>query len=87
MAEFLGDLAFMFEIFVLGLGLVVLYFGKKENAKLLRASGWIMSVAATLGLICTGYFYLKYFFAGGFDKPYAQHRMMDPSMMKGAWAI
>ena len=82
MAEFLGDLAFMFEIFVLGAGLVVLYFGLKESSKLLKASGYIMSVVATLGIICTGYYYLKYYFAGSFDQAYPQHHMMKQSMMQ-----
>ena len=82
MAEFLGDLAFMFEIFVLGIGLVVLYFAKKEGSKLLKASGWIMSVAAVFGLICTSYFYFKYYFAGEFNSAHPQHYMMNQSSMK-----
>lgn len=83
MAEFLGDLAFMFEVFVLGVGLVVLYFANKEDSKLLKASGWIMSVVAVLGMACTGYFYMKYFFAGGFDTPYPKHHMMQQMMRDG----
>lgn len=83
MAEFLGDLAFMFEVFVLGVGLVVLHFATKENSKLLKASGWIMSVVAVLGMACTGYFYMKYYFSGGFDQPYPQHHMMKGNMMGG----
>lgn len=66
-AEFLGDLAFMFEVFVLGLGLVTLHFSKKENSNLLKWAGRLMSTFAALGIICTGYFYMKYFFAGDFD--------------------
>lgn len=34
MAEFLGDIAFMVEFLVLGIGLIVIHYGKKEDSKL-----------------------------------------------------
>jgi hypothetical protein len=70
MSEFLGDLAFMFEIYVLGLGLVVLHFNKREPSVYLRWSGRLMTVFGVVGLVCTGFFYMKYFLAGEFDHAY-----------------
>ncbi|MBK24575.1 MAG: hypothetical protein CME70_11325 [Halobacteriovorax sp.] len=70
MAEFLGDIAFMIEILVLGLGLVVIHYGKKEKSKLLKTSGYLMSIFSILALICTTFFYFKYYFNGDFDSAY-----------------
>ena len=81
MAEFLGDIAFMFEVFVLGIGLVVLHFEKKENSGFLRWSGRLMATFGVLGMVCTGFFYLKYFFAGEFNQ--AHHMRGSPHSMMG----
>lgn len=74
MAEFLGDIAFMIEVLVLGLGLVVLHFSKKEGSDLLKWSGRIMCVFGFLGMICTSYYYMKYFWSGEFH--HAHHATM-----------
>ncbi len=70
MAEFLGDIAFMIEALVLGLGLVVLHFNQKESSPYLKWSGRLMAACAIFGMICTITFYLKYFMAGEFDRAY-----------------
>ena len=80
MAEFLGDLAFMVEVFVLGLGLWFVFLGRKESSKLVTGAGWFMSGAAAFGLICTTFFYFKYWNAGEFDHAYPQHKMMGSEM-------
>ena len=59
MAEFLGDIAFMVEFLVLGIGLIVIHYGKKEDSKLVKAAGYIMSVASVFALVCTTYFLKK----------------------------
>ena len=73
MAEFLGDIAFMVEILVLGIGLIVIHYGKKEDSKLVKAAGYIMSVASVFALVCTTYFYFKYYFNGDFDSAYPKY--------------
>ena len=73
MAEFLGDIAFMLEIFVLGMGLIVIHHGKKEDSRLIKFSGYLMSSISILALICTTYFYFKYYFNGDFDSAYPKH--------------
>ena len=83
MAEFLGDLAFMFEVFVLGVGLWFVFLGRKEKSKLVSRAGWFMSVTSALGLICTTAFYLKYWNAGEFDHAYPHHTGMHQQMMMG----
>ncbi len=70
MAEFLGDIAVMFEVLILGAGLVVLHFGKKQSAKLILWAGNLLVAASVAGLICSGYYYFKYFFAGEFEHAY-----------------
>ena len=93
MAEFLGDIAFMLEVLIFGLALIVFHYGKKEGAKLLTLSGGFMGVAALLGMVCTGYFYLKYYFDDAFDRAYPTHQMMmkggmmHGGMMKGGMGM
>ncbi len=52
----------------------------KENCKLLRTSGYIVTIIAILGALCTGYYWVKYFNQGVYDKP-ATHGMMRHSIM------
>jgi hypothetical protein len=79
MAEFLGDIAFMFEVLVLGVGLVILHFNKKDPSSYLKWAGKILTTVAVLGMLCTGYFYMKYWFAGEFDS--AHHMGSGQTMM------
>jgi len=87
MLMFLGDLTFVTEIFVLGIGMVILDLAKKENSNLLRGAGWIMSVAALLCIICTGYFFFKYYFSKNsyalFSGPFMHHDQYKGEMMHG----
>ena len=39
MVEFLGDIAFMLEVFILGMGLIALHYGRKEKSKLVKSGG------------------------------------------------
>ncbi|MBK24525.1 MAG: hypothetical protein CME70_11075 [Halobacteriovorax sp.] len=77
MAEFLGDIAFVFEILVLGIGLLIIYYGKKENSKLVRFAGYMMSAISILALTCTTFFYFKYYLNGEFDTAYPTQVIMD----------
>jgi uncharacterized membrane protein YeiB len=81
MAEFLGDIAFMIEVFALSIGLIVLHFNKKEKSVYLSWAGRLLSAFGVLGMVCTGFFYIKYFFAGEFDQTHSMgkpsHSMME----------
>lgn len=81
MAMFLGDLAFAVELIAIALGFMLFYFAKKEGAKLLKVSGYILVIGGILTASCTGYFLTKYYLDGHFDKPYPQHSMMKHKMM------
>lgn len=72
MAEFLGDITFMLKFLVLGFGFVLLHLNTKEPSKYLKWGGRIMVSGALFGLLCTGYFYMKYFTAGEFEHAWPQ---------------
>ncbi len=67
MAQFLGDIAFMIEVLIVGLGLVALHFNKREGSSYLKWAGRLMITAGVLGMICTSFFYFKYMFSGEFS--------------------
>ena len=69
MDQFTGDIAAMFEIALIGAGLVVLYYADKEGSKLMKVGAYVMLIGGALGLICTGYWWLKYHAMGVFDNP------------------
>jgi hypothetical protein len=70
MAEFLGDIAVMLEVLILGLGIIVIYFAKREGSKLLSWAGNLFIAASVAGLLCSGTYYFKYYFAGEFAHAY-----------------
>lgn len=82
MAEFLGDIAFMLEILVLGIGLLIIYYGQKVNSKLVKFSGYMMSIVSVFALICTTFFYFKYFQNGDFDKAYPSQSIITNGQNK-----
>ena len=67
MAQFAGDIAFLFELALVAAGLVLLEFGRQRSAALVRTAGWILVVGATATALCTGYFWFRYHAAGDFD--------------------
>ncbi len=69
MQQFMGDIAAMLEIALIGAGLIVLHFAHKDGAKLLKSAAYIMLVGGILGLLCTTYYWFKYYQAGVFDVP------------------
>ncbi len=69
MNVFLGDIAYVLEIALIGAGLVVLYYALKESSKLMKAAGYIMLVGGVSGLICTSFFSIKFWLGGYFDHP------------------
>lgn len=69
MDQFAGDIAAMLETALIGTGLIALYFAGKEGSKLMKAGAYVMLIGGVLGLLCTTYFWFKYWNAGSFGHP------------------
>ena len=68
MAQFLGDIAGMMEIFAVAAGLVLLHRASKdESAKLLKAAGVVLVIGGVGVGLCTTWYWLQYHSAGAFD--------------------
>ncbi len=87
---FLGDIAFYLVTLVFAVGIYMIHHANHHDSgkpcKLLRTGGYIVTVISILGALCTGYYWLKYFSQGAFDKPHPQkHSMMmgKGEMMSG----
>lgn len=71
MAAFLGDIAFLFGVLVIAAGLLVLHrAGGDPRPVLLRTAGIVLLAGGIGAALCTGYYYLKYHFAGDLEYPY-----------------
>lgn len=80
MAQFLGDIAWMLELFAIAGGLTLLHTASIENrTKLLKAAGWLLIVGGLGTAVCTGYFWLSYHAQGHFDAAHGH----DSTMMTG----
>ena len=80
---FLGDIAFYMATLVFAAGIWMIHHSNhhdKENCKLLRTSGYIVTIVAILGALCTGYYWIKYFNQGVYAKPATQGMMMHSMM-------
>jgi hypothetical protein len=77
---FLGDIAFYLVTLVFAVGIYMIHHANHHDSgkpcKLLRAGGYIVTVISILGALCTGYYWLKYFSQGAFDKPHPQKQSM-----------
>lgn len=81
MAEFMSDLTFVFELFAIAGGLVLLDRAAASGGGYTRLAGWILVVGGIGTSLCTGYFWLKYHEQGDFDHAYSPHMMMDMKSM------
>lgn len=68
---FFADIAAMLEVALMGVGLIVFHYGRKENANLLKAAAIFMFTGGLLGLICTVSWTYKYRSMGVFENPAA----------------
>lgn len=76
MTQFLGDLAFLFELFAVAAGLVLLHRAREApDAGLLRAAAWLLVVGGVGGAACTGYYWLRYQSRGDFDAAHGMSSM------------
>ncbi len=77
---FQADLAFALELIALVLGFWILMKARSKEAGNLKGFGsfigYFVIVSALLALLCTGYYSLKYWNDGYFDKP-VQGQMMN----------
>jgi len=72
MAEFLGDIAFILEAFLLVIGLVIYHFALEKQSKLLKFAAVLAVVISLLGMLCTGYYWFSYQSQGAFETAYPQ---------------
>jgi len=84
-AMFLGHIAFMLELSVFVSGLALWHFGREHTAGALRAGGFIAMVGATLSVLCTGYYLVRYSVQGEVDHAYTFHPGMAREMMERGW--
>jgi hypothetical protein len=70
MAQFLGDLAFLGEMALVALGLVLLHRSAKEASALLKVAGVILLLTGIGAATCTSYYWLKYHLQGDFSHAY-----------------
>ena len=64
---FLGDIAFIFDMFLFSSGLIVLHWANKEASKLLKFAAWVMIIIGVLAVICTTYYWMSYYLDGAFN--------------------
>lgn len=89
MNQFAADVAGMLELFAVAAGLVLLHYGRRESAGLLKAAAIVLIAGGILGGLCTGYYWLRYQQQGAFDQAgpspamMQQHRQMMMKMMHG----
>jgi hypothetical protein len=74
-AQFLGDLAIMFELALIAHSLVVLHQGVRQSATLLRLAGGILILGGAVGAVCSVYYYLQYRGQGAFEEAYPRDHM------------
>lgn len=74
MVMFLGHIAFILEIFALATGLVLVRLSK-ENKGVSSLAGWILVIFGILGVICSLYYMMQYYYLGDFAHGYPQMMM------------
>ena len=77
---FLGDIAFYMAVLVFATGVFMVHHACHHDAgkqcRLLKFGGYIVVVISLLGMLCTGYYWLKYYSQGAYEKNHRQHHAM-----------
>ncbi len=84
MIVFLGDIAFYMATLVFAVGIYMIHHAKhhdSEKCKLLNSGGYIVTTIALLGMLCTGYYWIKYYSDGSYKS--ANPQSMQQGMMSG----
>jgi hypothetical protein len=79
MAAFLGDIAFLFGILITTGGLLLLHRAGGDPRPVILRTAAILMLAGGIGTaLCTGYFWMKYHFAGDLEHAYPPALMGEP---------
>lgn len=82
MVVFLGDIAFYMATLIFAVGIYMLHHAKhhdSEKSKLLSNGGYVVTTIALIGMLCTGYYWVKYFYDGSY-KTSSTHSMQQEMM-------
>jgi hypothetical protein len=90
---FLGDIAFYMATLVFAAGIYMVHHACHHDSgkpcRLLRSGGYIVIVISLLGMLCSGFYWLKYFSEGAYSTRQPSHhsmmmnKKMDNDMMGG----
>lgn len=85
MIVFLGDIAFYMATLVFAAGIYMIHHAKHHDSKqckLLKSGGYIVTTIALLGMLCTGYYWIKYYSDGSYKttSPHSMQGMMGGGM-------
>lgn len=84
MAQFLGDIAGMLELFAIAGGLVLLHRAFKEPpARLLKVAGAVLVIGGIAVGLCTSWYWFQYASAGDFDRAGSWEPRVGPGTMRG----
>lgn len=70
MIMFTAHIAFTLALFAIAAGLVALHYATQLNAKLIKTAGLLLVIFGTSGILCSGYYALKYFSMGHYEHAY-----------------
>jgi hypothetical protein len=70
MTMFTFHIAYILQVMAVAAGLVTLHYATKSRAKLIKTAGILLVVFGTGGVICTGYFGIKYYSMGHYEHAY-----------------
>ncbi|MGM0439834.1 MAG: hypothetical protein ACQEP8_01810 [Chlamydiota bacterium] len=76
---FFSSIAFLLALITIGLGFILLYLHRKEQAEFLRWSGLLIIIGGALALACISYHSLRLHFSN--DSYYGHPRMMHERMI------
>lgn len=85
MAVFLGDIAFYMATLVFAVGIYMIHHAKhhdSEQCKLLKSGGYVVTTIAVLGMLCTGFYWMKFYYEGAYNSGGAYS--MNRNMMGGS---
>jgi len=87
MIVFLGDIAFYTATLIFAVGIFMVHHAfhhaTGKPCLLLKSGGYLVIVISLLGMLCTGYFWFKYYSQGAYSTPHQkQHSMMLNAKMK-----
>ena len=77
---FLGDIAFYMATLVFAVGIYMIHHACHHDSgkpcRLLKLGGYFVVLISLLGMLCSGYYWLKYYSQGAYNTPHSQHHSM-----------